>query len=310
MQILSSPPVYNRSLPTSVAQPPVSSNANGIGAEAYDMPAVDELFDGSKPNFGPIYDKYIAATQVPHHPDASYYDETADQQAAKSFYGDIETLPGDKRTSALRDLVTKSHTPEPKGYHYNIAKNLYTKVDRHPDGSVKDVYTKEPIKVFKYPDISLDTLSENDLSAIAGAMTSSPEVIGAWLGFQQGKANLNCEHVVPQSWYNKAEPMRSDLHHLYACDIKTNSQRGNTPFGGYVPKGGKGEAARATLYFMLRYPEIKLPYNAQKVEMLKEWSQSDPPDTHEKHRNAEIAKIQGNRNPFIDHPEWLKDFNP
>jgi len=28
----------------------------------------------------------------------------------------------------------------------------------------------------------------------------------------------------------------------------------------------------------------------------------------ERHRNAEIQKLQGNRNPFIDHPEWVADF--
>jgi endonuclease I len=41
---------------------------------------------------------------------------------------------------------------------------------------------------------------------------------------------FNCEHVVPQSWFGKAEPMRGDLHHLFACESRCNSFRGNTPF--------------------------------------------------------------------------------
>lgn len=282
-----------------------------IGTQAYDQPKVDDLFDGSSPKFSPIYDKFIAANQVPHPVEATeYYNQAADLQAAKAFYGEIENMSGPELINALRSKVTESHTPEPKGYHYNIAKNLYNKVDRHPDGSVKDVYTKEPIKTYVYNDISLDTLSENELSSIAAAAGASPEVVGSWLAFQQSRAKLNCEHVVPQSWFNEAEPMRSDLHHLYAADIKTNSQRGNTPFGGFTPQGGKGEVARATLYFMLRYPDVKMPYKPKQIEMLKQWSETDPPDTHEKHRNAEISKIQGNRNPFIDHPEWLSEFKP
>ena len=41
--------------------------------------------------------------------------------------------------------------------------------------------------------------------------------------------------------------------------------------------------------------------------MLLEWCASDPVDTWEMGRNEVIAKIQGNRNVFIDYPEyaWL-----
>lgn len=104
--------------------------------------------------------------------------------------------------------------------------------------------------------------------------------------------------------------MRSDLHHLYACDIQENSARGATPYGKFVPKGGKGEVARATLYFMLRYPEVRLPYKGKSLQLLKDWSAQDPPDARERHRNSEVQKAQGNRNPFIDHPEWVADFQP
>lgn len=282
-----------------------------IAALDYEKPPVEDLFDGSSPKFGPIYDKYIAATQVPFsvEPEA-YYDEAQDKELATAYYKNLEGLSGPDRMKVLREVVSTSHTPHPKGYHFVIAENLYTKVDRHPDGTVRDVYSKEPIKMFTYPDISLSTLSEKELSAIAGAMTSAPEVVAAWLGFQRGNAELNCEHVVPQSYFNKAEPMRSDLHHLYASDIQTNSARGAQPYGRYQPKGGRGEVARGTLYFMLRYPNVRTPYKAKDVEMLKEWSKLDPPTVFEKRRNHEIQKIQGNRNPFIDNPEWLEDFNP
>jgi hypothetical protein len=36
----------------------------------------------------------------------------------------------------------------------------------------------------------------------------------------------------------------------------------------------------------------------------------DPPDAFEKHRNDVIESIQGNRNPFIDHPEWADSIWP
>ena len=39
---------------------------------------------------------------------------------------------------------------------------------------------------------------------------------------------------------------------------------------------------------------------AQSMEVLLEWNQLDPVDSLERTRNEEAAKIQGNRNPFID----------
>lgn len=293
---------------TSINRPKKPSNNAPIPPDA-PLPKLEDVFDGGKAKYGKLHDKFIAATQVPDAvPPESYYNPVADKAAAQAYYADISNMAPAERMGALRDLVTSTHKPEPKGYDYVVATQLYTEVDRHPDGTVRSVYSQEPIHLVKYPDITLETLSVADLNAIAGAATLSPVVMGAWLGFQRGAAALNCEHVVPQSFFDKREPMRSDLHHLYACEIGENSKRGNTPYGSYTPIGGKGEVARATLYFMLRYPDVKTPYGPKQVELLKEWSASDPPGTHELHRNQAIQKAQGNRNPFIDHPEWLADF--
>ena len=48
-----------------------------------------------------------------------------------------------------------------------------------------------------------------------------------------------------------------------------------------------------------------------KLSVLKQWSQDDPPDTFEKRRNQVIYDTyQHNRNPFIDHPEWVASIWP
>ena len=58
-------------------------------------------------------------------------------------------------------------------------------------------------------------------------------------------------------------------------------------------------------------PRIPKRHSPKRLESTKPQDYvHDPPSLHEKHRNAEIAKIQGNRNPFIDHPEWARDFQP
>jgi endonuclease I len=40
--------------------------------------------------------------------------------------------------------------------------------------------------------------------------------------------------------------------------------------------------------------------------MLRQWHANDPVDSGEIAKNDLIQRIQGNRNPFIDHPEWVE----
>lgn len=39
--------------------------------------------------------------------------------------------------------------------------------------------------------------------------------------------------------------------------------------------------------------------------ILKQWHLSDPPDNFERERNERIFNHQGNRNPFVDNPDWV-----
>lgn len=141
---------------------------------------------------------------------------------------------------------------------------------------------------------------------------------------------FNCEHVVPQSWFRKASPMRADLHHLFTYEWGCNSFRGNQPYfdfieleearrpqcgrrevgKGFEPVCGKGVAARATLYFLLRYPGLigdeARELQEEQIKLLISWSEHEPPDRYEYHRNAEIQDIQRNRNPVIDFPLMVR----
>jgi endonuclease G len=140
----------------------------------------------------------------------------------------------------------------------------------------------------------------------------------------------SAEHVVPQSWFKEREPMRGDLHHLFACEKRCNSFRSNIPFFEFTeekvmedcgrrealafePKGGKGAVARAVLYFLMRYPgEINnrsTEYTPDRIDILLRWHNEFPPDLYEQHRNREIFLKQGNRNPLIDHKEWASRIN-
>ena len=143
----------------------------------------------------------------------------------------------------------------------------------------------------------------------------------------------------------------SDQHHLFPVhQNKANVRRSNHPLGivqnvtyqyldgklgtnaagetVYEPRDEhKGDAARAILYMTVRYDgtngntwnfdwlnNVKLPdldEAPQSLEMLLQWHEQDPPDKWEIERNDYIYSKQKNRNPFVDHPEYVSyiDFN-
>ncbi|ETX30133.1 endonuclease [Roseivivax isoporae] len=150
----------------------------------------------------------------------------------------------------------------------------------------------------------------------------------------------------------EARAQKSDLHHLFACEPECNSFRSNIPYSEFTeeeerriatsaagalealrdptveavrpmcglrdgrrfePAAGKGAVARATLYFVLRYPGIvgdvksgsRREFLKSDLPILLDWARAEPPSRHERHRNFWIAEVQGNRNPLIDRPDWL-----
>lgn len=62
-------------------------------------------------------------------------------------------------------------------------------------------------------------------------------VYGVYSGFSQPGAvttfldPINAEHTVPQSWYDRRRPMRSDIHHLFPTHEEVNNARDSDPFG-------------------------------------------------------------------------------
>jgi endonuclease I len=150
----------------------------------------------------------------------------------------------------------------------------------------------------------------------------------------------NREHVWAKSHgdFGTATGPGTDIHHLRPADVTVNGERGNKDFdAGGSPVGDapgnftdadswepsnavKGDIARMIFYMSVRYdggdgfPDLEVNNtvnngsapNIGKLSALKQWNTQDPPDTFEQHRNQVIYDVyQHNRNPFIDHPEWV-----
>lgn len=150
--------------------------------------------------------------------------------------------------------------------------------------------------------------------------------------------DFNTEHSWPQS-LGATGSAQTDLNHLFAVDETTNGRRANYPFGVVKtvtwtapnPDGTlasklgtdaaghlvfephdktKGDIARAIFYFYTRYntrrpSKYTLTNFTIEKATLRKWHAADPPDAEERARNDLVYGIQGNRNPYIDHPEFI-----
>lgn len=248
-------------------------------------------------------------------PDATpaYYDAAADDAARSAYYAAVDlSAPPDRLAPALASLVSTSHT---RRVDYAPSVALYPWVDLHPDGLVHHIYSGRAARP--------EDLVQQD--AQTAQRRAAVRAAGDALDERDPRMLYNCEHVVPQSWFGKQEPMRGDLHHLFACEPDCNAWRGNTPYAdltgirtppplcgqksdaGFEPLRGRGPVARATLYFLLRYPGLvgdqALEMNPEQVvPVLVRWHEADAVAEYEMHRNQAIQQTQGNRNPFVDHP--------
>ncbi len=147
----------------------------------------------------------------------------------------------------------------------------------------------------------------------------------------------NREHVWAKShgFPDESDTAYTDAHHIRPTDVSVNGSRGNLDFdnGGsphpeatecffdndsWEPRDAvKGDVARMMFYMAVRY-EQDGEYDLELVEgipssgptfgkltTLLQWHESDPVDNYERRRNDRIYSYQNNRNPFIDHPEYV-----
>lgn len=150
----------------------------------------------------------------------------------------------------------------------------------------------------------------------------------------------NREHVWAKSHggFGNTPPAGTDAHHIRPTDVSVNGERGNLDFdmGGtplpeapgckkdgdsFEPRDEvKGDVARMLFYMAVRYDgsdgvaDLELVDHVNtypnpehgKLQKLLDWHLTDPPDEFELNRHEVIYSYQQNRNPFIDHPEYVE----
>ncbi|TCK68905.1 putative secreted protein (Por secretion system target) [Winogradskyella wandonensis] len=191
-------------------------------------------------------------------------------QIPSNYYDTANGLSGFALKTELRNITTNGHfwsTSNPDSYD-----ELYTAyVNTHSDVNVSSG------NIYENDGTVLDFYSENPSGADPYNYTHG----NMQCGNQSAEGDCyNREHLVPQSSFNSAYPMQSDIHHVIPTDGRVNNFRGSLPFGevatpNFTSLNGskrgssaitgysgtmfepidefKGDIARALLYFATRY---------------------------------------------------------
>lgn len=249
----------------------------------------------------------------------------ANAQAPSGYYNSANGLSGAPLKTALSNIITNGH--QDKGYSGLWTSYKTTDIDKNyeNDGSILDIYSEKPTGTDPYK------------------YTPGTNQCGTYS--VEGNC-YNREHIVPQSLFNEASPMVSDIHFIRATDGKVNGMRSNYPFGKvgtatFTSKNGsklgnsvssgysgtvfepidefKGDVARMIFYFVTRYQSKLSTFSSGnmlgssafpglqtwELNVLLAWHNQDPVSQAEINRNNASFAFQGNRNPFIDNPNYV-----
>jgi len=115
------------------------------------------------------------------------------------YYKTADGLSGEELKTELFYIIR-----DPGVVNYSGLKAKYVETDTRADGNLRDWYS-------------------NATSYVPGSNFGS--------SIKQEGDGYNREHLMPQSWYNKASPMVSDIMQVVPTDGYLNSRRNDLPFG-------------------------------------------------------------------------------
>lgn len=237
-----------------------------------------------------------------------------------TYYNNLnENLTGSAFRSELANLITTTHKTETS---YDSLKTHFKTTDADPNqsGNVIWFYTGNSIPYTGAMDSgNYPTNREHVWPKMAGK--AFPE---------SSKAGSDAHHLRPlntglnntRNNYQFGEVSQTTGNRVYqtgtlreygTSDPDTWCYLANSTF--YPAKGYRGATARILFYVQTRWgDDYSLNFvtglgntkTMGDVATLLKWHLEEPPTDEEIRRNEAVAKIQGNRNPFIDHPEYAE----
>lgn len=238
-------------------------------------------------------------------------------QIPSHYYDAAEGLTGESLKQALHQIISSNVTV----LSYSNLWDAYTRTDVKPNGKIWDIYSDVPGGTPPY---------------------EYTPVVNQCGNYNSEGDCYNREHTIPASWFGNQSPMYTDLHLVLPTDGYVNNKRADYPYGEvttpvwtsmngsklgpssfpcyagtvFMPIDSfKGDVARIYFYVCVRYMDKIQNWSSPVFsgndltswaeQLFLQWHQLDPVSTKERLRNDSVYKIQHNRNPFVDNPNWV-----
>ncbi|MFP5500897.1 MAG: endonuclease I family protein, partial [Candidatus Sericytochromatia bacterium] len=230
------------------------------------------------------------------------------------YYKGLEKLSGQRLLKELQKVARRGH----KDLGYDRARDIMFETIEDPDGDdrLDTIYTGFVIegvndrKTAYKQHVSTEHVWPQSMGAKGVAKNDMHHLYPSEVGANSTRNNLPLGDVsrVERELPNFGEGAPSKIG--YASAIGFAGARMV-----FEPRDSrKGDLARAMLYFYTRYgahsgrgrSDVVLTNFELEHDALVRWHVEDPVTPEEKVRNQAIFKAQGNRNPFVDHPEYVQ----
>ncbi|OON67197.1 endonuclease [Hymenobacter sp. CRA2] len=125
---------------------------------------------------------------------------------------------------SLASVTAQTLPPAPPASLQGVALRDWLRQNWYDGKRVDLGYDQARGKMYNYVDVF-----NGQLTCVYSGY-SVPKTIDSTATSTANVGLINCEHTIPQSWFNEVSRMRSDIHHLYPTYTQWNSNRGSDMF--------------------------------------------------------------------------------
>lgn len=247
-------------------------------------------------------------------------------QIPNGYYDGVDGLEKSELKTKLSEIITNGH----KDMGYNGLWKAYrtTDIDTYydRDGTILDIYSENPVGIDPY-NFMVDKSKCGTTYSMEGDCYNREHIIPQSLFYK--KAPMVSDIHFIRATDGKVNGVRSNypFGNVEKSDYtsKNGSKLGISSSFGY--RGivfepideFKGDIARMIFYFVTRYEKNISSFKKGNIlngttypsiekwelDVLLNWNAQDPVSQVERDRNNASYKYQGNRNPYIDYPEFV-----
>jgi endonuclease I len=303
----------------------------------YTLTVYDSYGDGICCSYGSgSYNLIIGGQSVASGGSFAYQDITSftvgdSTPPPTGYYADAAGLTGFTLKTALYNII-KGHSSQGYTALWSFYSNYELDSYYEYDGSILDIYSERPSgsDPYVYTAVSDQCGTYNSEADCYNREHAFPR---SWFGGTIEPMNSDVHHIFASDGYVNGRRSSYPYGEVGSASYTSSngsllgSARSGLGYSGTVFEPideFKGDLARAYFYMATRYENVISGWESYStygnailngtsttvfeswfLDMLKDWHNADPVSQKEIDRNEAAHSYQGNRNPFVDHPEFV-----